>query len=290
MTLQQLQYFKTACKYKNISMACEELHVSQPSVSVAIKNLEREFGCTFFKRDRIGFTLTKEGEELLTLASSLLDHAKDVEDTLHDLRRGASNVKFGIPPMASAILLPQILSELSKDVSAINVSTKEGSREELIRLIDDNLIDVALLPHDRDFSAEYCSVMIREFETVCCVWDGHRLSGSHSVTPKELCGEPLVLFSDGYFQNERLEKIFKSAGVTMSVSHRSSQLSTIRGLIANRVAVGFMFREIAEGIDGVKALALNPPIKTKISLVYKKERQMKPGTQRFIEFMKKLYL
>ncbi len=289
MTLQQLRYFKSACKYKNISLAAEELHVSQPSVSVAIKNLEREFGCTFFKRERTGFTHTKEGEELLTLASSLLDHAKDVEDTLRDLGRGASGVKLGIPPMASAILLPQILSALDEGDAEMEISTKEGSREELIRLIDDNLIDAAFLPHERDFGNEYSTVPVRTFETVCCVWDGHRLSDASKITPELLLGEPLVLFSEGYFQNERLEKVFKEAGVEMSAVHKSSQLSTIKELIASHIAVGFMFREVAEGIDGVRAISLSPEIRTKISLVYKKERQMKPGTQRFIEFIKKLY-
>ncbi len=289
MTLQQLYYFRSACKYKNISLACEELHVSQPSVSVAIKNLEKEFGCTFFKRDRTGFTLTKEGEELYSLASSLLDHAKDVEDTLRDLGRGASGVKLGIPPMAGAILLPQILSALDESHSDIVLSTKEGSREELLRLIDDNLIDVALLPHERDFGNEYLTVPVRTFETVCCVWDGHRLSDAEKVTPKLLEGEPLVLFSEGYFQNERLEKIFGDAGVALSAAHKSSQLSTIKQLIASRIAIGFMFREVAQSIDGVKAISLSPEIRTKISLVFKKERQMKPGAQRFIEFIKKLY-
>lgn len=289
MTLQQLRYFICACKYKNISQACEELHVSQPSVSVAVKNLEKEFGCTFFKRDRTGFTLTKEGEELYSLAASLLDHAKDVEDTLRGLGRGASGVKLGIPPMAGAILLPQILAALGESCADIELSTKEGSREELMRFIDDNLIDAAFLPHEREFGAEYFAVPVREFETVCCVWDGHRLSDMPKITPKLLEGEPMVLFSEGYFQNERLEKIFGDAGVTLSATHKSSQLSTIRQLIASRIAIGFMFREVAQSIDGVKAISLCPEIRTKISLVFKKERQMKPGCEKFIEFIKELY-
>ena len=61
MTLIQLKYFQTICKYNNITRASAELHVSQPSLSNAVKELEREFGVSLFTRRSRGLELTQEG-------------------------------------------------------------------------------------------------------------------------------------------------------------------------------------------------------------------------------------
>ena len=61
MKLQQLRYFVTACRLCSISRAAETLHISQPSVSMAIRELEREFGVSLIARRYQGFALTEEG-------------------------------------------------------------------------------------------------------------------------------------------------------------------------------------------------------------------------------------
>lgn len=59
MKLHQLQYFCAACRYGNITKAADELHVSQPSISMAIRDLEREFGLSLIQRTNRGFSVTK---------------------------------------------------------------------------------------------------------------------------------------------------------------------------------------------------------------------------------------
>ena len=76
MTLLQLKYFQVACKHKNITRAMEELHISQPSITSAIKNLEKEFDTILLVRGKTGFSLTEAGEELLKLAEKLLDRKR----------------------------------------------------------------------------------------------------------------------------------------------------------------------------------------------------------------------
>ena len=65
MNLTKLRYFHSACQYLNISRAAEALHLSQPSVSGAIKDLEEEYGVQLIRRQKTGFSLTPDGEELL---------------------------------------------------------------------------------------------------------------------------------------------------------------------------------------------------------------------------------
>ena len=65
MKLLQLKYFLTICEYSNISRAADKLHVSQPSLTAAMKSLEQEFGITLFHRQSRGLILTEEGEIIL---------------------------------------------------------------------------------------------------------------------------------------------------------------------------------------------------------------------------------
>ena len=75
MTLQQLTYLKTTAECGNITEAAEKLFISQPSLSAAIHNLEKEMGVTIFVRSKKGVVLTREGEELLSYAGMLLEQA-----------------------------------------------------------------------------------------------------------------------------------------------------------------------------------------------------------------------
>ena len=76
MTLQQLTYIKMTAECGNITEAAEKLFISQPSLSAAIHNLEKEMGVTIFVRSKKGVVLTREGEELLSYAGMLLPGAR----------------------------------------------------------------------------------------------------------------------------------------------------------------------------------------------------------------------
>jgi len=80
MTLQQLNYLVTVAECGNITEAAEKLFISQPSLSAAIHNLEKEMGVTAFVRSNKGVVVTREGEELLSYARMLLEQADNMRD------------------------------------------------------------------------------------------------------------------------------------------------------------------------------------------------------------------
>lgn len=81
MTLQQLTYLVTVAECGNITDAAERLFLSQPSLSAAIHNLEKEMGVTAFVRSNKGVTVTQEGEELLSFARMLHEQATSCRST-----------------------------------------------------------------------------------------------------------------------------------------------------------------------------------------------------------------
>ena len=273
----------------NVSVAARELYVSQPSLSLAIKKLESEFSCILIVRNKVGFTLTPAGEELLKLAKGLLAHAEDVERLMHTATGDAPTVTVGIPPMAGALLLPEMLGYLKENSPSVKLSTREGGREELLRFMDGHLVDLAILPHEGAVPQGCLAVPIKEYETVCCVSNRHPLADRGRVTPADLSDEDIVLFSDGYFQNERLRERFDRAGVPLASAHRFTQLSTIEKIVADNIAVGFLFADLARQIPGIRTLSLDPPIYTQISLVWMKERRLTAAAEHFVSLMERLY-
>lgn len=124
MKLQQLRYFCAACRMRSLSRAAESLHVSQPSVSMAIRELEREFGVSLIARRYQGFALTEEGTALWEMAQSLLRHADHMSSQMQALGQRRRPVRLGVPPMigtASGFLL-RPLACADASLAAISLS------------------------------------------------------------------------------------------------------------------------------------------------------------------------
>ena len=289
MTFQQINYFITACRHGNISRAAEDFGISQPSISSAIKNLENEFGVLLIKRRQTGFVLTADGEAFRRLAETLVAHADSVQNVMRARGRDRRVIRLGMPPMASAVLFPEIYAGFCSGNPDIELVTQEAGREQLLQLFEDNLLDLAFLPHAEPFPEGFVSVPVKCFETVCCMSKDNPLATRECLTPKDLENEPLVLFARGFFQTGRVLKAFSQEGVKPQIMHTSSQLSTVQGLIAGGVATGFLFRELAELDSRIASVPLSPAFHTQISLVMRDDCYVTHAMQRFIDYIRTTY-
>ena len=105
MNFTQLKYFEVICSCGSVSKAAEVLHISQPSLSMAIRELETEYGVFLFKRHHKGVSLTPEGETLLALSRDILTRVEDMTAIMKDLGRGRKILKLGLPPMIGSLFL-----------------------------------------------------------------------------------------------------------------------------------------------------------------------------------------
>lgn len=236
----------------------------------------------------MGFALTEEGETLHELAQGLLTHADRVTAAMAGRGNKRRTVCLGMPPMAGAILLPRIYAEFCAAHPEVELSTVEGGRGGLLEQLDDNRLDLAFLAHAEAFGPPYHAVPVTQYETVCCVSPAHPLAKKTVVTLPQLAEQPLVFFSKGFFQSERIAALCAREGVEPRMMHTSSQLSTVTGLIRSNVAAGFLFREVAEMEADMVAISLDPPVYTNISLVWKKDRYLSDSAREFIEYVKSI--
>lgn len=285
MNLNQLKYFQTVSNFQSMTKAAEYLNIAQPSLSLAIKELESEFGVTLFRRYRHGMGLTEEGMKLQKLAESLLAHAEEVQRQMTDLGEKRKVLRLGVPPMIGSLILTRIYDEFAVNNPDVSLEISEAGRQELMEMLSENRVDMVFLPHNAPFDSTLSTLTIAPFEIVCAVKKG-TTQNLTTVTAKDLQSKPLVLFKNSFFQTVEIKKWFKKAGIEPKILLQTDQLSTLQNIITSGVAVGFMFRELIEDNDNIQAISLTDPIPVKVSLVWKANVPIFTSMKKLINYFK----
>lgn len=286
MTLDQLRYFQAVCKYDGVSRAAEALNISQPSVSNAIANLEKEFGVELFTRQRKRLFLTEDGKIMSELADKLLSQADEITRTMRELGSNNKVLRLGVPPMIGSLVLPVLYGNHFKLYPQLQVRIVEDDNSGLKQLLGENQIDMAFLPHTHPFGGDLCAQPLTELQNVCCVHKSHRFAARKSIHLEDLRDEPLVLFKNSFFQTERIMNQFSKLSILPNVLLDTAQLPIVQNMIASGMAIGFMFEFLTKATPDLVGIPLDPPMTTLVSLVWKKSSYLSGDMKNLIEFVK----
>ena len=286
MNIAQLKYFHAVATYHTVSLAAQHLYISQPSLSNAIKALEREFAVSLFYRRYNGMFLTPEGTKLFNSTEELLSRYDEVERMMHHLGKDTKQLHLGIPPMISSFIFADIYKNFVLKNADIELVITEKGRYELLDQLNDGLLDIVLLPHTKPFDISFSAKKIGTLEIVCCASKNNPLVRHKAVTPKMLAEQPLVLFSDTFFQTKTIKNWFTCKGIDPNVSVQTEQLSTAQNMIENDLAVGFMFKNLARKTTSMATVSLDPPIYVDISVLRKKDSYAFDGIQKLERYLK----
>lgn len=286
MNLVQLKYFQTVCKVGSVSEASKVLHISQPSLSAAIKALEEEYGVLLFKRQHKGMALTLEGEEFYKLSVGLTGHAEEVSRIMNDVCGRKKILRLGVPPMIGSIMLPKIYAEYLINYPDVQLDITEAGRSELMKHLSNGRVDGVLLPHNAPFENNLTAVKVCDFEIVCCSSSKRKISRVSEVSPKDLSDEPIVLFKDSFFQTEQIKRWFLSAGVEPKILMQTDQLSTLKNLITSGIATGFMFGKLISSKDGLRQMKMKGFEPVSVSFLSERANRNTSTMKTFIEYVK----
>lgn len=145
MKIIQLEYFCAVSQYHSITQAAQKLYVTQPAISNAIRELEKEFSINLFNRTKNHMTLTKEGEAFYQKANQLLDTIKQTSSELYDLGKQVIPIKIGIPPLVSTVFFPDMLLDFQRKYPDIPVELFEYGSVRAARLVQDDILDAAIV-------------------------------------------------------------------------------------------------------------------------------------------------
>ena len=276
MTLQQLRYLIAIANHGSISAAAHTLYVSQSSLSVAVRDIERETGVTIFERSNRGITLTSDGIELLGYARQVVEQA-DLMEQRYSGRGGEAAQKLSITSQHYAFVVEAFL-ELAEEYegTSYNFSLRETRTSEVIE-------DV------RDFRSDLGVLYLSTFnESVI----GHALSDANLSFNLLFTAQPHVFVSDKHPLASRTEVTVEDLEdyprYAFELPHTKCISVSDRGTLSNLLAhhngytisTGVLSSEMYTGIASV-------PLQTKelmrVGYIVHNERQLSPLAQSYIE-------
>ena len=286
MTLTQLEYFCTVCRYHSITKAAAALYVSQPTISTSIRDLENEFHLKLFNHGRNRISLTKEGEDFYQKAEIILKQTQELYTAFSDIERNRHPLKIGIPPILSTVFFPEIADRFQEKYN-IPIQLLEYGSMRAQTLIDRETLDIAMVNMDFYNLEKYNSYIMMEDQYVYCVSMAHRYACEKEITMEMLKDESVILYNTDSVQTQTVISRLRNAGITPDVRMYSSQLTTILNFIRGGNCGAFLYSSLAINFDDFVMIPISPKITGKFGIIWKKGIFMPEHLLKFINFCQK---
>lgn len=232
-TLRQLEYFIAAGETGSITLASEQVHISQPSISTAISHLEHELGVQLFIRHHAqGLSLTPSGRKVLFEAKKIVAQAEGLYHCASEAQQQIrGTLSFGCMVTLAPMLAPELGHSFTTAYPEAQIRLVERNQEELLEGLRRSEIDVALtydlqIPADIDFS------ILTSLPPHVLVSENHPLARHSALTLEDLRDEPLILL-DLPLSREYFLGLFMNEGITPNIVSRSAHQEVVRTMVAN---------------------------------------------------------
>ncbi|GAA5525953.1 HTH-type transcriptional regulator CynR [Microbulbifer aestuariivivens] len=236
-TIKQLRAFVAVAKSRSLAQASEQLHVSQPALSISIRNLESCAGGPLFSRDSRQLTLTPEGAEFLERAEQLLrswDQSLGALQERFQLQRG--QLALAVIPAFALNRLPPLLGAFHRTHGQINIILEDVVMERVVQSLLEGRAELGISFRPDDLSGlEFIPFARDRFVAVTPA--SHPLATTDSLRWAELATVPFIAMNRGSAVRRWTDEAFASAGEKMQLFCEASQLSTIGQMVREGLGV-----------------------------------------------------
>ena len=207
MTLTQMRYFYEVCKWRSITKAAASLHISQPTVSIAMADLEKESGLNLFRREGKKLSLTEDGSLLLSKITPILANLQQLDRDIKDMAQNKNLIRLAVPLQIGVQLLPTLFRNFKNLYPEIELEVVEAGGIDSLRMIENEELDLAVTNYDDSFSPNLHYRKLFKSEACFCTYPDHPLAQKKYVDTKDIANEPLVLLNGGFFVNRSIPSI-----------------------------------------------------------------------------------
>ncbi len=262
-TLRQLEYFIAAAEAGSIAAAAERIHISAPSVSVAITQLEQQLGVELFIRQPSGLILTRAGREVLLRAKTVIEDAEALYEAVNrDEAQLKGRIALGCLTTLAPLVMPELVQIFLRMHPAVEIELIEGSQDQLIGNLRRGVADVVItydmhIPQDLEFET------LVSLPPLLMVAADHRLAQHSSIDLRDVANDDYILL-DLPFSRDYFLSVFQSVGVAPKIRMRTTQIDVVRTMVANGFGVSIVAsRPLNEAaLDGkpVRSVPIANPI------------------------------
>lgn len=285
MELRVLNYFLAIAREENFTKAAQQLHVTQPTLSRQIAQLEDELGVTLFVRSNHNIVLTEDGMLLKRRAQEILSLAdKTKRDFLHNDDHLQGVISIGSGEFRSTKYLAEIIGEFRKKYPKVKYEIYSGNAGNIRDYIERGLLDIGLMSEPIDVRKyNFVNMPIHEQWGVF-VPDYSPLYGKAGISPEDLVGMS-VITATGDFNQSRIGKWLGSCKDQVEIV-ATANLPYNEAVLA-QANIGIMLSVKLNCIyENLHFIPLFPVLEVSTALAWKKEQTFQAATSEFIDFSK----
>jgi DNA-binding transcriptional LysR family regulator len=293
LTLTQLRYLVSVARHGSVTAAARMLNVSQPSISVAIDNVEATLGQKLFVRQRgSGIALTSFGRGAVAKAKQVLAEADELVGLgTRDADVGGELV-LGCFEDLAPYFAPALIRAFSQRCPSVTVVVRDETFETLGRRLGDSAIDLGLT-YDLGLPSHFARILLHELRPHALLPQGHALASQASVSLAELAAHPLVTTDQPHSWQHMLD-LFLSRGLSPVSQSTTSSFELQRSMVANGfgVAVSYTRPYGDRSYDGLPLVCkpLSDPLPMqRIILTHDTRQRLPKAALAFIEVAKEWF-
>jgi DNA-binding transcriptional LysR family regulator len=273
LNLDQLEALREVVALGSFSAAAQRLNLTQPAISLQVKQLEARLGVRLVERIGKRALATAAGRDLLAHARRLFDEAAAVSATARRHRGGvAGRIRIGAGATTCIYTLPAVLRELIVNYPDLEIVVTTGNSDEIVRSVEDNAIDLALVT--MPVRGERLAVVPLVDEPLVAVLPPAAAAPAR-IGPLDFAGMPLILYERGGTTNRIIDAWFRRAGIAVKPVMELGSAEAIKRLVG--VGLGrSILPEIsvrAEAASGELAVRpLSPSLGRTLGLVHRRDK------------------
>jgi LysR family hydrogen peroxide-inducible transcriptional activator len=241
-TLRQLQYVVAVADALSFRRAAERCHVSQPSLSAQVAQLEEQLGVRLFERDHHRVLPTPAGRAVIERARRLLGEADDLlAAATHAGDLLAGELRIGVIPTIAPYLLPRVTPRLREAFPGLTVLWVEEKTDAVVRGLGDGTLDAALLAKEAELGDLEVEPLAQDPFVLAARPDDPLVRDARPAEPADLAGAAVLLLDDGHCLRDQALS-FCAAAEARELGFRATSLSTLAQVVAGGAGVTLLPR------------------------------------------------
>lgn len=273
MNFQDLIYFNHLADTLNFTATAEHFYVSQPSISMALKRLEKELDTVLIDRKRLhkNLRLTETGEILLKHATHILETIDTAKDEIHDLKNQA--VHFGFLPTIGGHFMSQLMPHLGQFSASMKLIEEESS-DVMLELVRKGEVPLSIIGSDKPHFSDdnLLQIHLKREEMALWVSPDNPLAAKEKVTAAELHGELFISLAQGYTHQRIFERWTKDNQIEQPQTLYTKEIQTALSIASSTNMLAFMSDILVEDRPRLVKVPIENAPQFYISLIVNKNR------------------
>jgi DNA-binding transcriptional LysR family regulator len=279
-TLRQLSIFEAVARHASISRAAAELHLTQPAVSMQVKQLEEQIGLPLIEQIGKRLFLTEAGHELRSHATRIAAQVADIEASMDQLR-GLEHGLLRLAVVSTAnYLVSRLLASFSERHPGVRVSLQVANREQVLAALAENRTDLAITGQPPD-SVDVIAQHFMDNPLVVIAAPSHPLAGKRAIPLARLAREVLVVREPGSGTRAAMERHFAERGIDYRAGCELSSNEAIKQAVQAGLGLGVVSAQTLELELETRRLAVlqveSFPILRHWYVVHRRHKRLSPA-------------